>query len=598
MSRRWLRRPSRRRTEQGYAAILVAAFTAAVVLPLCALSVDIARMYVEIERVQNAADAAAMAGVTYLPDDLPSATTTAKAASARNGYPDSGSTKVTVTTGTKPTQLKVTVASTIKNSFASAFGFPTVTVSRSAVSDYNGPAPMGSPCNAFGNEPTPGAAEVASPGSQIVTPLGGAPCTSNPKFWAAIAGPETPKGNGDAIMTRTCSSGNDGCTGTTNNQFDPLGYFYLVRVAAAAVNQPVTLQIYDPAFVENGDKCEVAPDDTGVADTKLRDNMNTYTADGLTRYKKNQDSGFCTGDVLTSNGSVAPVTSFGLRAPTDTYRPVNGAPITGCEKQYKGYREDESSSGGATNALTSAQLRQLKDDGTANSPSYRADVAQLYHQWVNFCTFTPTRAGDYYLQVRTNVAIGGSADATGAFAGNMNVFSQAGDDTSVKGNGNNRFALRVTGTSRASVSVAAWENMGIYANATGASSEFNLVRVIPAAASKTLIISFFDVGDADTAGKITVLPPVDSNLPTPVTGCTGSGVLNGNLTNCEITPVGGTAWNGKAQTIRVPIPNTYTCTSTQTGGCWFRLQVSFPSGVADTTTWSAKVEGDPVRLIE
>ena len=61
-------------------------------------------------------------------------------------------------------------------------------------------------------------------------------------------------------MTRTCSSGNDGCTRDDNDEFDPQGYFYIVRVGAAAVGTPVTLQIYDPAWVENGDTCDVGPD--------------------------------------------------------------------------------------------------------------------------------------------------------------------------------------------------------------------------------------------------------------------------------------------------------------------------------------------------
>ena len=117
----------------------------------------------------------------------------------------------------KPSQLKVTVTSTIRNAFGTAFGEDFATVSRSAVADYNGPAPMGSPCNTFGNEP-PGAARPPTPTagrtpSQIVAPAGGASCTSNPQFWGAIAGPNTPKGNGDAFMTRNCNSGNSGCTG-------------------------------------------------------------------------------------------------------------------------------------------------------------------------------------------------------------------------------------------------------------------------------------------------------------------------------------------------------------------------------------------------
>ena len=43
-----------------------------------------------------------------------------------------------------------------------------------------------------------------------------------------------------------------------NAEFDPRGYFYVVRVTAAAV-AAVTLQIYDPAWVESGDACDVGP---------------------------------------------------------------------------------------------------------------------------------------------------------------------------------------------------------------------------------------------------------------------------------------------------------------------------------------------------
>src|SRR3954454_22452136 len=117
---RLLRR--RRHDQGGYVAILAAVFTAALMMPLCAVSVDVSVWYVEIQRVQNAADAAATAGVTYLPTDMPSATSTAVAVAARNGYPNSGTSTVKVELGAKPTQLKVTVSSTINNSFAAFFG--------------------------------------------------------------------------------------------------------------------------------------------------------------------------------------------------------------------------------------------------------------------------------------------------------------------------------------------------------------------------------------------------------------------------------------------------------------------------------------------
>ena len=584
--------PRRVRGEDGYAAILVAALAVTILLPLCALAVDVSRWYVEIERVQNAADAAAAAGVTYLPDDVASARSTAQAVAARNGYAASSLTTVTVSVGAKPTQLVVTVRTRIQNAFGSAFNQDWATIERSAVADYNGPAPMGSPCNSFGNEP-PGAVPDSTDAirgpdtSVIVAPTGGAACSSNPQMWGAIAGPDTAKANGDEFMTRSCSSGNSGCSGTTNTEFDPEGYFYIVRVAQGAVGTPVTLQVYDPAFIESGDTCDKGP--SASSGNGFRNNANPHVpTDGVNRYNPSANT-FCTGDVLTSDSSEPPVTSYVLRSPTDTYDPRQAPAISACERQYDGYKKSE---------VTSNKLNAKLNSGNPN-PVYNEAVAQVFHQWVALCTFTPSRAGDYYLQVRTDVALGGTSDGQGGMTGNPRVWTQTGDDTSVKGNGNNRFALRVKGPQRGSVSVAGWDHMSIYANYSGAQTTFNLVRVIPAAATETLDIGFFDVGDASNAGTITVLPPLDSNLPASLTGCRGSGVVNGALSGCQLTNVSsGSGWNGRSQTISVPIPGNYTCNATQPGGCWFRLQVAFPGGVSDTTTWTASIEGNPVRLIQ
>ena len=223
----------------------------------------------------------------------------------------------------------------------------------------------------------------------------------------------------------------------------------------------------------------------------------------------------------------------------------------------------------------------------------------MFHQWLDFCTFTPNRTGDYYLQVRTNVALGGTSDGEGGYDGNYHVYSQTGDKNSVHGSGNNRFAVRLKGTASGAVAVSGWQHMTIYANYSGAQTEFNLVRVIPAAATKTLLVGFYDVGDASNPGTITVLPPTDSNMSSTINNCVANGVVNGALPGCKFTNVSSASgWNGKVQFVRIPIPNTYTCNATQAGGCWFRLQVSFPGGVNDTTTWTAQITGDPIRLIK
>jgi hypothetical protein len=576
-------RLSRVRTQSGASAIVVAVFVAGLALPLAAISVDVARWYVELERVQAAADAAATAGVTHLPDDLAEARARALEIAAANGYPDSGESEVVVELGAKPTQLRVTVSSRVTNNFASALGILGTTLGRSAVADYNGPAPMGSPCNTMGNEP-PGTTARGPVASQLAVPAG-ASCTSNPEFWANIAGPDWPKGNGDQFMTRSCPDSVDGCSGGRNLEFDPQGYFYLLRVEEAAVGRPVSVQLYDPAFVAQGDYCERGPQGNAYG----HDNWNPFaSADARARYKRlnaSTTSQFCTGDVATTD--VPTVTSFGLRAPTHTNDPRTAPPIESCARQYPGWAEDE---------VHNQALR-------VTHPHYDEDLARVFHQWVPMCTFTPGEAGNHYLQVRTNVELDDSSpDGYGGFAGNTDVFTQAGDDASVGGGGANRFAIRAfsSGTEAGSLSVAAWERMPIYANATGATTQFNLVRVIPAAAAKTLVFGFFDVGEAASGGTLRVIPPTESNMSSYISGCVGSGRVDGPLTNCQIAGINSSGWNGRSQLIRVPIPGNYTCDATSAGGCWFRVEVDFGGGSAvnDSTTWTAKIEGEPVRLIE
>lgn len=612
--------------ERGAAVVLGAMFFAFLALPLCAIGVDTARWWVEAQRLQAAADAAATAGVTFMPDDFDEAKTRAIQLATSNGYTTGLGTTVTVSAGSKPSQLKVTISQTVDNRFAKSFGIGSSTITRAAVADFNGPAPMGSPCNVFGNEPA-GSGTLGPQVSQLRQPTY-ANC-ANPQFWGAITGPETWKDQGAQFETRKCGGvGEVGCAsganGAANTEFDPRGFIYMVRVAAAAVNSPVRVQIYDPAYVETTSDCTYGP----VASTLNASSQEEYrstsdisstnnfrypyaTTDANQRYDNDNDTTnlFCSGDSDNNGrrfGSEVPtITSFALRSPVDNLNPYSAPAYNTaqCTKQFPGYSTTNTTpSTGVYRWSSGTRERQLRNSGTNPSSAYDVNLARVFHQWVDLCTFTPTRAGDYYIQVRNNVALpaGATLDATGAVAGNANVVNQLGDDTNVRGNGTNQFAFRAISNAPAgSVSVSPWERMRIYANASSATTEFNLVRVAPAAANKTLVLSFFDVGEGASSGSVTILKPADSNLPSSIAGCKGTGVTNGNLSNCSITGITSTNYNGKLQEIRIPIPNTYTCQVTSQGGCWFRARVSFGSGdVHDATTWTARIVGEPVRLIE
>ena len=582
---------TRRTNEDGYAAILLAILLPTVFIGLCAIGVDVARGYVEVERVQKAADAGSLAGVPYMPHDLATATTTAKSVTARNSYDDaSSSVNVTAAQGSRPSQLRVTVSSTIDNTFGSMLGLPTTTITRSATADYTAPAPMGSPCNTFGNEPPSQAGAAQPTGSALPVPAF-SNCNSQPNFWAAVEGPETTKGQGDRYSTLECGvSGVYGCDGARNNtEYLDEGYFFLVKVQPAAVNKPITMQLYDPAFTYTNVSCNGLPGNSGFSN-----NMNPYVmTDGKARYL-NSPSKYCSGDYLPGAAPVS--TTFALREQTDTHDPMKGAVISNCVKQYRG-------------RTTAPTVNSLK----STSGSYNRGLAEVFHSWVDMCTFTPTREGDYYLQVRTNVGLGGIAqpntngNSSVTYSGNSAAGAASGNTST--GEGVNSFAIRAVpspSTLASSVSVAGWARMPILQNAPSSAATFNLIRALPAAAGQVIEFDFFDGGDCSgsCSGTVQVLRPTDATgsitSTTYLQGCQGAknrGTYS-NLSNCAVN-VSNSTHNGQLQSMAIPIPADYNCDSISIAGCWFQVKMDFPGGsVTDITTWDGSVGGDPVRLVE
>jgi Flp pilus assembly protein TadG len=609
--RRFLERSlARRASEAGYAAVMVAIIVPVVGIGCAATAVDTGRWYVEIQKVQRTADAAALAGVPYLPQDASSAFAKAREVAARNGYADSDpNVRVDVAQGDKPTQLSVTITSTIDNTFGAAIGVPSATISRTGVADYQGPAPMGSPCNTFGNEPTAGS------GGSSATPTTGTARGSSPlancpqiaQFWATVEGPETGKLQGDRYQTKRCEGASvDGCTGATNDEYDEFGYTFLVKVNPAAVNTDIDLQLYDPMFVSTGQTCNLLPTYLSFFDDANNTNPYVKNSDARSRYSKDGTGSinFCPGDSYAGSGSGASPkhalwTSFALRQQTDTLNPkiapiqndTSGSP---CIEQY-----------GAYNTSSSSISANLFMQGI---PGYNDEIASQFHNWVSFCTFRPTRAGDYYLQVRTNVSAGGSGSGY-IRSGNSNVASVTGNTTS--GEGTNSFAMRavtVAGKEK-EVAVSGYNHMPIYVNSAAAQPEFNLIRILPGAAGQKISFSYFDAGDAASNGSVQVLVPSDATGTITTTpfpgGCKAIGGSAGNssvsLTDCNAPFVqqnGTSKNNGRTETITIPIPADYTCDYTSFGGCWYKVRIAFGTGsVTDVTTWDATVIGDPVRLV-
>lgn len=531
MSDALLQRLRRSRDDEGVVAVVVA-LTMTVLLVMTAFTIDVGNWYLTASREQTAADAAALAGVPNLPGNVTGAFGDARRLAQVNGFTD-GVATVTVTPviADQPSRLRVTVSKTVQNYFGALVGRPTTRITRSAVADYVGPLPMGSPCNEFGDDPETGNRS--------------ANCADTGQFWANVGSRGATKASGDAYQDNTCSSGVDGCSGTTNTDYDPDGYYYVVTLKRAVAN--LRFEAFDPALVAVGDVCD---------NTALKGKNRTGAADA--RYAAGVTSPYCTGDIrFGGTGEVK--TQFTVRqtGPSTTYwDPASYPAVTGCTTSFAGYN-----------------LPPDPATGPSSIASMPLATYNVFRRWTSLCSLASASAGQYMIQVRTN---------------------GLGEDAA---SGHNRFGLRVYSSTDSSakdaVSIAGFSKMAIYANVRSARTTFFLTRVPSTAANQILSVKLFDIGDSTGSGTVSILSPSGAGL----TGCTGTGRVT-SMPTCSFTAT--SAFNGTWQVVSVPIPQDYTCNDADANACWFRLRYDYGANnqPSDTTSWSAGLDANPVRLIE
>jgi hypothetical protein len=542
-------------------------------LVFAGLAIDVANWWLTSQSVQRTADSAALGGVVHLPDDFSTAKSIANEVSRRNGYTNGTNATVTVETGDRPTRLKVTVETTTKNFFAGVVGLKTTSIKRHAIADYTGSVPMGSPSDYLGQDP------------------------ENParlqKLWLNIAGKGATKVSGDRFTANACDPTVYGCTSSNTEYLTDAshtsneGYRFVVKVEAVTPNQPLQIQIYDPALIYTGDTCgsnmpsasEVAALQATYANVAP---YGTFYNDAATRYAPGSND-FCPGDQDIGGANLN--TAYIVRAPDDTPWNDMDNPVvnmSGC--QPTNYRP-----------ISSSLYKYLDPTNASYSQPDGVYVRANFHRWVTVCSIPAASVvtGDYVLQVRTN-----------ALATSPLVYN-----SSVNTGGHNRYSIRAGFSSGsgapngANIKVHANGRLPIYVNAGADSTPtFYLARLKPATAGRNLSLEFFDIGDVGGGASVSmqVLPPTEygSNF----SGCTFKRDNGSTQTSSTCTLSGMTSLNyqGRLVSVNVPIPADYNCTLTTPTGCWVRIQMTFGSGATptDTTTWSATIDGDPVRLIE
>jgi Flp pilus assembly protein TadG len=603
--------------------LLVFALASVLVFGSVGLAVDAGMSYLLGDRLERAAAAAALAGVTYLPSDPTGASSTALEAAARNGLPPNATTTVTpALVPNKPNELMVTVSQQIGSTFLHLLGFGSHTVTRSATAVYLRPITLG------------------QPGSQLGADTSTLGTGGNNYYFLRSEGWRTPRSEGDAFTPDPTFAGGSGqcgagtcasnpvdmhalsCTGGTDVCSASLpaegGQSYLIYVPA---NARAALQVFNPSF---------APDGNG--------NSSRYT------YHES-DTTFSPSD-HTQYGGI----------------------------QYTVYQVNNQFDHAADTQVSQATFwpidaRNLASAGTyvdvhaPGSPT-RSGTPGVYHGWIDVGQYTGGSAtNDSTLVTRaqsTTQAPLGSTDGLlpGGFAGTYYRLrvDHLGPNGEVSRTGSNvtahkAYALRMvvpqgTGTSPCDLahvpagdtqgcSVGGLDDMTVFtplqASATaGATFQIPLFSVPPEYAGQVVTVYIYDPGDvgggaaylsiiepsytsgtttvpaqvATTAAPSAALDGIDNLGPgisgprSPVAVTPASGIP-ANQAYFQTGGSGSSLFNGQWLRVRIQVPADYNPPLAADGSTYYwnlDYTVSAGASAGDTVTIKAGYDGTPVHL--
>jgi hypothetical protein len=445
-----------------------------------------------------------------------------------------------------------------------------VDIQRQSLAEYVQAVPMGSPDNILGNDPE----KIGSTGYTL------------PYYWLNVAAPDGEKVQGDRYTANDCNGAFSGCSGGNNLDYSNYGYFYRLTVDARPASGNMTVQAFDPVFLNQSSTCGT----NQLSSTNFTTQTNTLIAQGhsdaVTRYQRGASS-WCTGD--TNYGGSDIKTTYIVRSPDNTPFDNFDNPII-CGKTFDGYNES---------AFPLLDQSDGYKDGNIGSEQMAFD--DTFRAWVTLCTvnWSSITVGDYLVQVTSTADTSSPPSSLGTY------------DSTVSTGGYNKFSLRAGFGTPGSASYPTGLNifadgrLPIYVNqAPESGTSFYLARIVPEYAGQTLELELYDIGDGSPA-NLTIVPPPDK---------TGDAIANCTFIRDDTVPTssssstctmnglsasGTNSYNGRTLTVQVPLPDNYSCSAGSDLGCWFKIQLVFTSdAVTDQTTWSARVRGDPVRIVE
>ena len=555
-------RPARRsRRQQGQ---VLAIFAAATILfvGVLAIVIDVSWYWANSLRVQRAADAAALAGVVWLPGNVGNAQQAAYDEATKDGYTAGSGITVTaqqdsaaVSAG-NPDQLDVTVSAPVKTFFMRLFGITSITAQRSSKAVYILPVPMGSPQAYYGIYPlscVTGASGCAAGGSNTIPDAGGGAAPSSQGFFGAVISSGGQTGNGDMLDPTADSS-------FSNPRYTAEGYDYTVVVPSAGG----AVYVFDPTF------CGLGPTPSGATygegDHWIGSSgvaMNTYY-----RLYNTHNTQTTSDDTLVASSGFL-FTAENQTDQSGTYGTPQTSSVTNC----------------ATGAIASQAV-----GGYWHNKWWPVGQGVPVGAALNQTPGTATglAAGTYRLEVTTT-------DPASP--------SPASSNASV--NAQNDFSIEVTGSGSPQVygsgAMANWYNI------TGGTSTFYLAKVGAQYAGKTLEINLFDVGDTSGNTYLKIKSPDGGSqaytgftyTSASLEGTAGpSGSIAAGSSGLQATSCSGSCshpFNDLLLTIDIPLSSSYGSGGLWQGG-WWQVEYDVSSG-NDTTTWQVNVLGNPVHLV-
>lgn len=594
------------RPESGFAMVWFGLLLT-ILMAMAGAAVDLWNWWYNGTEQQRAADAAALAGVVFLPGAETQARTMATEIAVANGVDPAA---LTIETSSDDgslaaNELRVTVDRRVDTQFLHLIGVDFANIRRDATAEYNTRLPMGSPEDTMGRDPEQGL---------------------DPGFYVSVSGVSEEKIGGDRFHNIACGTHPPAgtpvvykCDGSLESEeFSEDGYFFAIEMEAAPTND-IHIEIFDPIHTSHREQDCTHEERLPTAEAPLRiPVIAAQTGDpfAAARYAPGSTP-WCTGDVgggFNFDDARANTTTFIVREPDDTQAlETDNAPIAGCSRSFR-----------AMNLRPGGPSFPFYDvydilDGTDGTDDGQAAYAQeTYRRWVDICTISQSTAQGWWDAGTTSIIlqVRGNADSANPTSAEPGSNRQGRNHFSIRAHHGKPDAFGILPPTPAAVSVYALGRMPIHNGTDSATStEFYVTRIPPGAAGRRLLLGFYDVGDARAGGadlpaRFTVIPPI--GYPGTFTDCSfsrregpsdASIDMSADASGCTLSNVTFTLYNGRLAEASIGLPSDYTCDLTNQLDCWIKVRVEYPFGgaigqVYDHTTWTAALDGEPIRLIE